>query len=171
MITGDGYALRPVEFNDLIRLRAHRNRPDTRCFLGSDREISADEQISWWERGGAESFRIAIRTSDATPVGLVRLTDLQGESACVGADVFAQHRGHGLGHVVFRLACDYAQLHGASDLWLRVFLQNTAAVKIYLSAGFRFTADQRIDEVVRHLPGRGGPSLVHYAHMERKNRT
>lgn len=168
VFTSDRFALRRVEFEDLMRLRAHRNRADTRCFLGDDRTISADEQIRWWERKGAESFKIVTRNADNVDVGIIRLTDLELPHACVGADVFAAHRGQGLGHVAFGLACAYAEHLGARRLWLQVFLQNTAAVRIYLAAGFQFPADHKVAEMTRQIPGRPGPSLVHYAYMERK---
>jgi len=156
--------LREVTEADLEMLRTHRNRDDTRCWLGSAAVISEEMQRAWWTNGGANTMRIA--TSLGEDIGLARV-DLVGEQACVGSDVFAKYRGRGLGHRVFDAACRYASDREAKMLWLQVFIENTAAVRIYLRAGFHFHPGHYVTEIPREIPGYSYRVNLHYAHMRR----
>jgi RimJ/RimL family protein N-acetyltransferase len=160
--------LREVTEADLEVLRCHRNRDDTRCWLGSDVTISEADQRRWWQSGGASPIRIAV--VDGVDVGMARVDiDEERAQACVGSDVFAEHRGKRLGHDVFRAACLHAAAAGAKMLWLQVFIENTPAVKIYLKAGFVFHPGHHVTPIWRMIPGRSYPIELHYAHMRRFN--
>lgn len=156
--------LREVTEADLEMLRTHRNRDDTHCWLGRAVVISEEMQRIWWACGGANTMRIATLLGE--DIGLARV-DLVGDQACVGSDVFSQHRGRGLGHRVFASACEYAIEREAKMLWLQVFIENTAAVRIYLRAGFHFHPDLHVTEMQREVPGYSHPVVLHYAHMRR----
>lgn len=162
------YQLRDVSEGDLEVLRRHRNRLDTRCWLGDDREVSQEQQAAWWASSAGAGYHVVTAHAGLAIVGLVRVTDVSDGAACVGGDVLAWYRGAGLGHAVFDLACAQARLLGAHDLWLKVFLQNTAAVKIYLRAGFSFTPGYEIEPFERVLPGMTKPTKIHYARMEKR---
>lgn len=141
--------LRPIVATDLEMLREHRNRPDTRVWLGDAREISAQQQAEWFrlrplDEDSQRAQQIAM--CGDVPVGLVRVMPgpsvyVDGHSLrhvwTVGCDVFAAHRGNGFGKTVFKAACDYAIEHGAAELRLQVFAENIPAVYVYTLAGFR----------------------------------
>ena len=167
--------LRGITEDDLEMLREHRNRPDTRVWLGHSKEISSGEQQVWWSRAKESKsavFQIASDKKTGLDVGLVRVSDVSFGDACVGADVFAAHRGNGYGHAVFSAACDLAAYLGASRLWLKVFTENEPAVRVYKRAGFAFDPDSPVELYYRpslrtamRYPTAG--DFLHYATMRR----
>ncbi len=157
-------SLRPVMAGDLEWMRRLRNRSDTRCWLGDDREISEAMQNEWWMKHRGAGYQVA-GFGAVENVGVVRAS-VDGDRGFVGADLDPLYRGRGFGHTIFRAACHHVESLGAKELHLRVFLQNTAAVKIYLAAGFRFSAVDRVEEMEREVPSLGNVSL-HYASMTR----
>lgn len=165
--------LRDITESDLEMLREHRNRVDTRVWLGNADEVSAKEQRAWfsvnkqWNEKGVRicEYTIARDTGDGVDIGLARLTNIASGSACVGADVFARYRGRKLGHDVFAAACARATELGASQLWLKVFIENVAAVRIYKKAGFIIDPNVPVDVYCRSDLAGGG--LLHYVTMRR----
>jgi len=158
-----GCVLRSIVREDLVMLREHRNRADTRVWLGDARTVSAEQQIAWYERHDPSCYKIAL-ISDV-PVGLVRVTHADPFSACVGSDVFAPYRGQGYGHVVFAAACELAQRR---SLWLRVFIENRRALVIYEKAGFVLDQNAPVEQYLRTIPGDTVPRLLSYARMIRE---
>ncbi len=163
--------LRDVHEDDLEMLREHRNRWDTRCWLGDANPITPEAQRSWWAllRERAAGYKIACVS--AYDVGLVRVRKAPplsssggsmvglGDLYSVGSDVFAAHRGFGHGRYVFDAACALARELGARELWLKVFVENARAVRIYTQAGFTFAPNMPVDVHCRTLPGEQRPSL------------
>lgn len=184
--------LRAVTENDLEMLREHRNRPDTRVWLGDSREITAEAQRDWFDSGMAQHTQIAV--CDGVDVGLARVTHAPRSSArtallppsasvtsaWVGADVFHAHRGRGFGHRIFEAACDAAITCGARRLTLQVFLENAPALRVYQRAGFTFVADEPVRIYCRstllHAAGlldvvrRAPTGLLHYEMMTKEVR-
>lgn len=163
--------LRSIVVEDLEMLREHRNRPDTRVFLGDSSKVSHEQQLEWFERcvqnaSPGTEYQIARSSSLGIDVGLVRVI-----GNCVGADVFATYRGRGLGHAVFAAACSIPPV--GSDLWLQVFLENVAAMKIYGRAGFEIDENAPVELRYRYRPNAGmlgatQPGLLHYVKMIRR---
>ena len=139
---------RLIEYEDLPKLLKHRNEPDTRGFLEHGDEITAEQHRNWWNtvvRPDINIYRIAH--ADGDDVGLIRITDLDRGAgiACVGSDVFSEWRGCGLGHLVFKAACDLAFAKGASkEQYLWVFADNLKAVRIYTKAGFKKVGEREL---------------------------
>lgn len=177
--------LRAIEESDLAVLREHRNRLDTRRFLGDARPVTEAGQFVWWRLHDTASYRIAQQ--DGIDVGIVRVTDVTSTGACVGADVFSEHRGRGFGHLVFESAC-YAARERARDawlksralqsppppdswypatltLWLRVFVENTAAMRIYTKADFEVDANDPVQVYCRQTRHDGAYDMLHYVRM------
>ena len=143
--------LRPITADDLEMLREHRNRLDTRCWLGDAREVSAERQQEWFDyrRPPGKAHQIAVL--DGVDVGVARAIPMPVQAQGlerwwgVGADVFYAHRGRGLGHKVFHAACCYAKAGGAQKLWLKVFSENRRAVSIYKTAGFKIDSNAQVE--------------------------
>jgi RimJ/RimL family protein N-acetyltransferase len=151
-------------------LLAHRNHPDVRRWLGNSESVTEEQNKAFWASTDAAHYRIATYGVDNMDVGLIRIsygTTPDGNlQACVGADVFRHIQGRGMGYRVFAEACKQAGRFGAHRLWLKVFLHNTRALKIYLNYGFEFTGE--IEDVRRPLPGDDREVLLRYATMERR---
>ncbi len=172
--------LRPIVEADLEMLREHRNRPDTRVWLGDAREVSAKDQQDWFnvltwraEKKLPLCDEYLIARDDGNDVGLVRMTHCTPTSVCVGADVFHAYRGRGLGHKVFAAACEHDHRLGVRELWLWVFLENHAAMCVYRAAGFVVDPNTPVETYFRgellNALGRNGSTfgLLHYVKMTR----
>jgi len=175
--------LREVTDDDLEMLREHRNRPDTRVWLGHSSPISSDQQRAWWATARLQQspallrptamFLIARDPDTQCDVGLVRISDITFDSACVGSDVFAEHRGKGYGYAVFAAACARAEQLGARHLWLKVFIENLPAVRIYKKAHFSIDQDAPVEvyyrptlrPAMRYATSSDG--FIHYVTMRR----
>lgn len=153
--------LRAVDADDLEMLRVHRNRPDTRCWLGNAREISEEAQREWFRlrpMNPTALHGVQIAMCSGVPVGLVRTLPQVVNSQwlysqwSVGADVFYEHRGEGFGHRVFAAACSYAIAKGARTLLLQVFLENEKAMRIYEKAGFVVDPNEPVTVFCRTMP-------------------
>lgn len=155
-------------------LREHRNREDTRRYLGNPNPISAEAQLAWFRSGGSQwhfiataavvdTDRFGVMTHRLADVGLARVrVDPATSSAEVGCDVFSGYRFRGLGHKVFAAACRKAEEHGAVRLTLQVFLENEPAVRIYHRAGFREVPDHPVEVYCRD------GKILHYVAMQRE---
>jgi GNAT superfamily N-acetyltransferase len=146
--------LRPVEAQDLEKIRTHRNEPLTQRWLERQTTIDAASQGRWFEAGGAQSFRIVCR--GAEDIGLARLTLSDGAQLCtVGLDLFSAFRGQGLATPVFQhIVAQGRQLAPALDLW--VFLDNHYAVRTYLKSGFVHDHSTPVKFFTREIDGQLG---------------
>jgi ribosomal protein S18 acetylase RimI-like enzyme len=82
---------------------------------------------------------IAMHTEDGTFVGFAKLA-LRGTRAwCAGFGIAPAFRGKGMGKLLVAPMIEEARKAGAATLQLEVLAQNTAAFKLYSSAGFIVT--------------------------------
>ena len=125
--------LREVQEDDLSMLMEHRNQWETRRWLENAREVTMEGQRIWF---GMSSRSVRIVMEGETPIGLARIACEGPGHYSVGCDVFAEHRGRGLGRPTFDAACNRAIQLGATTLSLWVFVDNLPAVTIYKHAGF-----------------------------------
>lgn len=139
------YAFRPVLEEDLPRLAAHRNDPDTWHYLTSVFPVWPHRQKQWLESvGNTNMYFISTLTgkhNSRTEVGLARVTEIDwiNRNACIGIDIFAKHRGKGHGTKTFTLLVDYCfEVLGLHRVWLLVGAPNLAARTIYENAGFEY---------------------------------
>jgi len=175
------YALREILETDLDLLREHRNRIDTRCYLGNANPVTEAQQRAWWEKHDRNAYKV-VQVNGAD-VGLVRVTDVDDATACVGSDVFFEHRGKGYGHMAFAAACDLADERVGvfrdlarrrlvrrlkpRSLWLRVFIENERAVRIYGKAGFVVDQNATVEVYPRITSEGGALRMLHYVRMVR----
>lgn len=153
--------VRHVMPTDLELLRHHRNRPEVRRYLWSEREITVEQQRDWFARTHAIDCRIVelrYAAGEIVPIGLARV----GPDDLVGCDAFAPGRGHGT--IVFDAACRLQAYIGHSTLSLWVFRGNASAVSIYEHAGFRYDTSAEVQWLVRDF-GRDGPQPQAYVRM------
>lgn len=109
------------------------------CFEGYIVPMRLTPQ-SWerWFRGDhLDPFASRIYERDGQPVAVLFICRRGWTSRVGGMAVAADARGHGLGRRVMRDAIDQARARGERALVLEVFEQNTPAVELYRSLGFR----------------------------------
>ena len=126
---------KPIELSDLELLRLHRNQPLTHKWLESEELISTEQQLAWFRSDQARFFRI-IQDGD-NKIGVARIKHTPNQFVQIGMDLFIEFRGKRLASFVFdKLTKDSKQKDNILELW--VFLDNKAAVKTYINAGFEF---------------------------------
>jgi RimJ/RimL family protein N-acetyltransferase len=109
--------------------------PSTRKWLEDERKISKSQQKIWFGARGHDCFQI-VEDDIGVPIGLARIKQCSQREWQIGLDLFAKHRGRGLGKIVFEQIVkgvnDSAQL---LSLW--VFADNIPAVRVYEASGFQ----------------------------------
>ena len=143
MIEGERVQLRrmgPQDAADVVRLRSD---PDVQAQLFSERPPTVAEHLRWLAdvdaRGDRHEFMIVERTSGRSvgTIGLSRIdpTHRRAEYGVLIGEPGA--RGKGLASEASRLLLDYAfRTLGLVRVYLHVFADNAAAVRLYERVGF-----------------------------------
>lgn len=143
MIEGERVQLRrmgPQDAADVVRLRSD---PDVQTQLFSERPPTVAEHLRWLAdvdaRGDRHEFMIVERTSGQSvgTIGLSRIdpTHRRAEYGVLIGEPGA--RGKGLASEASRLLLDYAfRTLGLVRVYLHVFADNAAAVRLYERVGF-----------------------------------
>lgn len=125
---------------DVVRMRAE---PEVEAQLFSQRPPTIDEHLRWLAdvdvRGDRHEFMIVERTSGRSvgTIGLSRIEPLhrRAEYGVLIGEPGA--RGKGLASEASRLLLDYAfQALGLARVYLHVFADNEAAIRLYERVGF-----------------------------------
>ena len=138
-----GLGIRPVEASDLELLKFSRNEQSTWQNLTDIDMINGTQQSAWFSRLSEDKTRsyFIVCKSDL-PVGMIRITDINyhNSTACVGCDVFPEHRGRGHGQNIMSIIKQYCfKWLNLRMLWLLVSADNLVAEYIYEKVGFKKT--------------------------------
>lgn len=123
-----------------LRLRALELDPDN-FFSTLERELEFDRQ-RWHERlASADSATFIAVSSDGQDVGTVTARPLEDGAAyeITSMWVDAAWRGQGVARRLLRMAVSFAREQGASQAVLWLAMDNSAAMRLYESEGFRPT--------------------------------
>ncbi len=143
MIEGERVQLRrlgPQDAADVVRLRSD---PDVQAQLFSERPPTVAEHLRWLAdadtRGDRHEFMIVERTSERS-VGTIGLSRIDPTHRRAEYGVLIGEpgiRGKGLASEASRLLLDYAfRTLGHVRVYLHVFADNEAAVRLYERVGF-----------------------------------
>jgi len=131
-----------IQQGDIERLRTLRNLDAIRFSFIDSRVISPEEQKMWFERYKEkdDDFMFAIRLAQTT-VGFFALYGYDRDRETVEFGRFMidpKHQGKGSGRraIALALLIAFGKLK-VSEVTLEVFGENTTAVKLYDSAGFK----------------------------------
>jgi len=137
--------LRLLEEQDIEMIRTWRNRDDTRIFFEDSKIITTEGQKSWFRqyRQKADDYYFVICWNDGTgyrPAGGVSLYSIADGRAeygrCLIGDERARRRD--LLTKASRILIGIARSRlGLSELYLKVFRTNAAAIRVYEKIGFR----------------------------------
>ena len=172
-IEGKQIYLRPITMEDTDRIVSWRNQDRVRHNFIYQKLFTKESHENWMhtqvETGHVVQFIICEKNNDR-PVGSVYFRDIDHDNKKAEYGIFigeADAAGRGIGSETARLAADYARdvlkLH---KLMLRVFADNTAAVRSYEKAGFEKEALLR-DEI---KTGDGYRDLILMARLYPENR-
>lgn len=142
-VTGERIVLRPMTAQDTERIIRWRNKERVRSRFVYREPFTKQGHENWTrtmvDTGRAVQF-IICEKDGMRPVGSVYLRDIDRENRTAEYGIFLGEddaAGKGYGTEAARLACGFAfDVLGLKKLFLRVFTDNTAAVKSYEKAGF-----------------------------------
>lgn len=151
----DNISFRPIDKSDLEKIRKMHNEDSTLLNLGDPTLISSTQQLEWWETISSSRvdtvYCICKKTYDNV-IGVWRLQNLDeiNRSCEIGADIFPEFRGQGLGKKTYKMILEYLFLHyNIHTAYVKVAEFNDVAISLYKKIGFTETG--RIPEsIYRH---------------------
>ncbi|WP_242221178.1 GNAT family N-acetyltransferase [Bacillus cereus group sp. BfR-BA-01380] len=155
-IENDELILREIEEKDVEMVRIWRNQDHIRKYFINSGVINGDQQKRWFvayeNNDNDMMFIIEEKVNLQKPIGAVALynIDFHNQSAEFGRLMIADKRVHGKGYgkKATQLACKYGfEKFSLSNIYLDVFFDNVAALKIYRDIGF--TEVSRTSDLIR----------------------
>jgi UDP-2,4-diacetamido-2,4,6-trideoxy-beta-L-altropyranose hydrolase len=134
---GTRIRFRPATAEDAELLYAWQCEPDTRRYARNTRTPTWQEHRDWFAKKLRDSnclFNIIVR--DDTPVGSLRLDQIEPGSFEISIVIGADFQGLGLGRVAIKLA---QRLAPEAELLAEVFAGNTRSEALFTRAGFKPT--------------------------------
>lgn len=146
--------LRPLEKNDIEKLREWRNDKNNSKFLRQIPYITEDAQKRWFEKYLENEDEICFAVEECEQlnriVGSLSLYNFSGDTAEFGKILIGDEEAHGkkIGYnatiAALKIASDTLKL---KKIVLEVYDDNIAAKKIYEKAGFVYKSVLREDEI------------------------
>ena len=157
-------ALRPGMPSDAELVFRWANDSQTRAVSFSQEPIPWETHVAWYSQIiGSPECRFLIATNrDGFPVGLLRL-DRKDTVATLSFSITAEHRGHGYGHKMVRLASTLAVKEGWCDIihaWVKP--HNETSLKVLKRSGFtesRAAVPKEEDACLLIFSHKGNPAL------------
>ena len=144
----DGVMLRPLAHNDIELLRTWRNDPVNSSYLRQIPFITAEMQEEWYKEYLADedtiTFSIVENVVLGRMVGSISLYHFAEKGKVeLGKVLIGDTEAHGK-HIGFRavaaaVKATIEQLH-RNEIYLHVYKNNIPAIKIYTQAGFKESA-------------------------------
>lgn len=143
MIEGDRVLLRIMDAGDTDDVVRMRSAPDVLSQLFSDEPPTREGHLRWLEqvqaRGDRHDFMIIDRAS-CRSVGIIGLSHIDRKHRHAEYGVLigeVEARGKGLASEASRLLLDYAfRTLGLNRVYLHLFADNEAALRLYRKVGF-----------------------------------
>lgn len=143
MLSSERIYLRPIESDDTDNILKWRNHPEIRRDLFSSEPVTREGHLQWLQKLIVSTERkefIIIRKDGNTSIGTVGLSsiDFQNQKAELGIMIGETSEwGKGFATEACRLLLRFAfQELKFNKVYLRVFEENAAAVKLYEKLGF-----------------------------------
>lgn len=136
-------SMRPVESQDLEKIRNLRNEQSTWQYLSDASLISESMQHQWFENLKLtldERYYTVEQKTFGQFIGVIRTDqiDLRNRSIRVGCDIIPKERGKGFGTMTFEMLLKFLFIyHSYHRLWLCVLENNEVAKKLYKNVGFK----------------------------------
>jgi UDP-4-amino-4,6-dideoxy-N-acetyl-beta-L-altrosamine N-acetyltransferase len=143
-----GVAIRPIEETDLDKMAQMRADSRIWMMLGDVSMITQKSQREWFNalQGDPRRRYFVLGSGEVDFIGIVRMDEIDwvNRSIRIGGDILPDYHNQGYGTKMFELlkkyCFDYLNLR---RLWLLVLETNSAALKLYLKAGFSEEGRQR----------------------------
>lgn len=150
-----GVLIRPITEADTGKILKWRNDPSVMEHFIYRTALTAEMHLNWYynrvQTGEVAQF-IIIDIDTGEEVGSAYLRDIDTANKKCEFGIFIGEvlcRGKGIGSVAATLALKYAfEELGLNRVFLRVFADNTQAIKSYENAGFRYEGTFREDVII-----------------------
>lgn len=145
LIESDELILREIKESDIEVIRIWRNKEHIRKYFVNSSVISEEQQKGWYRayknKGNEMMFIVEEKNNLQRPIGAVALyhIDFHHQSGEFGRLMIGDERarGKGYGKKITKMLCKYGfEKLSLSDIYLEVFVDNVAALKIYVDIGF-----------------------------------
>ena len=136
-------SMRPIEAQDLEKVRKLRNEQSTWQYLSDASLISESMQHQWFDnltRTLDERYYTIEKKKGGTFLGVIRTDqiDFKNRSIRVGCDIILSERGKGFGTMAFQMILRYFFIYNSFHrIWLCVLENNEIAKKLYINVGFK----------------------------------
>jgi len=140
-------SLRPALEKDLAFCESLNRSNMASCFAARGIPWDSQRYLASWAQ-----FENLVISSDNSPVGVLRLLEVDGALEIRDLQVLPSHMGQGIGKWAVEQTKDQAPARGMTELRLRVFLENPAQ-RLYSRLGFKIvTNDTGIIHMASALP-------------------
>ena len=148
-------SIRPITEADTDKIVKWRNAPSVMEHFIYRTALTREGHLGWFrnrvQTGEVAQF-IIVDEEAGEDVGSVYLRDIDTENKKCEYGIFIGEdscRGKGIGSAAAKLALDYAfDTLGLNRVFLRVFADNTRAIKSYENAGFVYEGKFRDDVII-----------------------
>ncbi len=142
-IKGQKVTLRPITYNDTELIVNWRNNTDVMSQFVYQKPFTVQGHNNWMktmvETGKVVQY-IIVSNEDNTPIGSIYYRDIDMENNNAEYGIFIGNKncfGKGYGSEAAKLFVDFGfEVLGLHRIFLRVFSDNTRAIKSYKNAGF-----------------------------------
>lgn len=124
--------------DNLHQVLTWRNHPDVRRYMYTQHEITMEEHQRWFERASQDqSKHLLIFEVDATPLGFIQLSQLDGSNIAGWGFYVAPDAPKGSGRRLGRVALDYAfgHLH-LHKICGEALASNERSIRFHRALGF-----------------------------------
>lgn len=149
--------IRPVIEADLERIRVWRNTPDNTKFLSQIPYITPEMQREWYRRTLENDdlvFAIdEINGKNPHLVGSLSLYNIEKTKAEFGKLLIGDESAHGKNigvHSLKALLFISFDILNLNEIYLHVFADNIAAIKVYERAGFSITSKRDLGNIIEY---------------------
>jgi ribosomal protein S18 acetylase RimI-like enzyme len=133
--------LRPMTREDLPSVNLIRNHETTRSFLRNTNTISLDETYAWFDNTHPNWWMII---NNQEIVGYVRSSLDTKETICIGCDIHPDMRKRGFAKSAYKNIISKLYKEGYLVIWLEVFTNNIAALKLYQKLNFQVINTRKV---------------------------
>ena len=137
MFIYENIGFRPIDAEDIERLRDLHNEMTTLLQLGSVEMFSSEEQMEWWKyisRSNTSKLCSIVDTENKKIMGIIRIQniDVSNRNCEIGLDIIPSYRGQGYGYKSYMMLMEYLFLHfNMNMVYLRVGGFNDKAKALY----------------------------------------
>lgn len=130
--------LKPVNLEDIEKIRKIRNQPDVRKWLSKTGFVSKKENIGFWKKFLNENGKKAYAIVENNKIiGMLKLTKISAKDWELGLFISAEIHGKGFGSKAIKNSLNELKKLGAKKVFAKIKPENKASIKCFEKNGFK----------------------------------